>query len=127
MPSLGRNGLRSTVLNFQYAKKLTAVNAIVLAQLAWAPPAVENLSIGGAVEPAAKFRWEKVNSKDVAGYKIYWRDTTSPTWQDSRFVGDVNAYVLDGIVIDNYFFGISTIGKNGFESEVIFPNKVFKD
>ena len=79
------------------------------------------------MEPAAKFRWEKVNSKDVAGYKIYWRDTTSPTWQDSRFVGDVNAYVLDGIVIDNYFFGISTIGKNGFESEVVFPNKVFKD
>ena len=114
-------------VNFQYAKKLTAVNAIVLAQLAWAPPAVKSLSIGGAVAPAAKFRWEKVNSKEVAGYKIYWRDTTSPIWQHSRFVGDINAYTLDGIVIDNSFFGISTVGKNGFESEVVFPNMVFKD
>ena len=34
-------------VDFEYAKKLTAVNAINLASLAWAPPAVKNLSIGG--------------------------------------------------------------------------------
>jgi len=114
-------------VNFDYAKKLTAVNAIVLAQLAWAPPAVKILSIGGAVQPAAKFRWEKVASENVAGYKIYWRETTSPVWQYSRFVGDIDHYTLDGIVIDNFFFGISTVGENGYESEVVFPNKVFRD
>lgn len=114
-------------VNFDYAKKLTAVNAIVLAQLAWAPPAVKTLSIGGAVQPAAKFRWEKVAGENVAGYKIYWRETTSPVWQYSRFVSDIDHYTLEGIVIDNFFFGISTVGKNGYESEVVFPNKVFRD
>ncbi len=114
-------------VNFEYAKKLTAVNAIVLAQLAWAPPAVNTLSIGGAVQPAAKFRWEKVAGDNVAGYKIYWRETTSPTWQYSRYVGDVDQHTLEGIVIDNFFFGISTVGKNGYESEVVFPNKVFRN
>ena len=113
-------------VNFDYAKKLTAVNAIVLAQLGWAPPAISKLSIGGIVEPSAKFRWDKVTD-EVAGYKIYWRETTSPHWQYSRFVGDVEAHTLSGIVIDNFLFGISTVGKNGFESEIVFPNAVFRD
>ena len=114
-------------VDFEYAKKLTAVNAINLASLAWAPPAVKNLSIGGVVQASAKFKWEKVNDPNVKGYKIYWRDTTSPIWQYERFLGDVDSYTLKGIIIDNYFFGISTVGKNGFESPVVFPNAVFKN
>lgn len=114
-------------VNFKYAKKLTAVNAINLASIAWAPPAVKSLSIGGVVEPSVKFRWEAVDNNTVKGYKIYWRDTTSPIWQNSRYIGNVSEYTLDGIVIDNFLFGISTVGKNGIESPVVFPNKVFRD
>ena len=113
-------------VNFGYATKLTAVNAINLAALAWAPPALKELSIGGVVEASAKFKWSKQNDENIAGYKIYWRDTTSPTWDNSRFVGNVTEATLEGIVIDNYFFGVSTIGKNGIESPVVFPNKVMR-
>jgi hypothetical protein len=111
-------------VNFGYAKKLTAVNAINLASLAWAPPAPKNVAIGGIVEAAAKFKWDKVDG--ATGYKIYWRDTTSPTWDHSRYVEDVTEFILDGIVIDNFFFGIASIGENGFESPVVFPNSVFR-
>jgi len=111
-------------VNFEYAKKLTAVNAINMASLAWAPPAPEVVEIGGIVEPSAKFKWSKVEG--ATGYKIYWRDTTSPTWDNSKLVGDINEFTLDGIVIDNFFFGIAAVGKNGFESPVVFPNKVFR-
>lgn len=114
-------------VNFDYAKKLTAVNAINLASMAWAPPTVEKLSIGGIVQASAKFKWKKVNDPNVKGYKIYWRDTTSPVWRYERFVGDVDSHTLDGIVIDNFFFGIATVGKNGFESPVVFPNGIFRD
>ena len=114
-------------VDFEYAKKLTAVNAINLASIAWAPPAVKKLSIGGIVQAAAKFKWEKINDPNISGYKIYWRDTTSPIWQNERFVGDINEYILEGIVIDNFFFGISTVGKNGFESPVVFPNGIFRN
>ena len=114
-------------VDFAYAKKLTAVNAINLSSLAWAPPAIKNLSIGGIVQASVKFKWEKVNDPNVKGYKIYWRDTTSPIWQYERFVGDVDSHTLEGIVIDNYFFGVSTVGKNGFESPVVFPNSVFRE
>ena len=114
-------------VDFEYAKKLTAVNAINLASLAWAPPALKKLSIGGIVQASVKFHWEKVNDPNIAGYKIYWRDTTSPTWDHSRFVGDVSEATLEGIVIDNFFFGVATVGKNGYESPVVFPNKIFRD
>ncbi|MCF4101816.1 M28 family metallopeptidase [Gillisia sp. M10.2A] len=112
-------------VNFDYAAKLTSVNAINLASLAWAPPAPNNVEIGGIVEASTKLRWEKVEG-DVAGYKIYWRDTTNPHWQYSRFVGDVDQFTLNGIVIDNFFFGIATVGKNGHESPVVFPSGTFR-
>lgn len=111
-------------VNFEYAKKLTAVNAINLASLAWAPPSPTDVAIGGIVAPSAKLKWNKV--KGATGYKIYWRDTTSPTWDYSRFVGDVSEATLDGIVIDNYFFGVASVGKNGHESVVVFPNKIIR-
>ncbi|MBU2997372.1 M28 family metallopeptidase [Cellulophaga baltica] len=111
-------------VNFEYTKKLTAVNAINLASLAWAPPAPTEVKIGGIVKPAAKFKWSKV--PNAIGYKIYWRDTTSPTWDNSRFVGDVTEFVLDGIVIDNFFFGVSAVGEDGFESPVVFPNAIMR-
>lgn len=111
-------------VNFDYAAKLTAVNAINLASLAWAPPAPKNVAIGGIVEPSAKLKWNTVEG--AVGYKIYWRDTTSPTWDHSRFVGDVSEYTLNGIVIDNYFFGVAAVDENGFESVVVFPNSIFR-
>jgi len=111
-------------VNFPYAKKLTAVNAINLVSLASAPPPPQNLKIGGIVEPSVKFEWEKVDG--AVGYKIYWRDTTSPTWDHSRYVGDISEFTLEGVVIDNYFFGVASVGKDGHESLVLFPNKTFR-
>ncbi len=112
-------------VNFDYAEKLTAVNAINLAALAWAPPAPEKVEIGGIVEPDTKLKWDAVDG-EIAGYKIYWRDTTSPQWQYSRFVGDITAFTLEGIVIDNYLFGVAAVGKNGHESLVVFPSGTFR-
>ena len=109
-------------VNFEYAKKLTAVNAINLASIAWAPPGPTEVKIGGIVEASAKLQWSKVDG--AAGYTIHWRDTTSPTWDHTRFVGDVTEFTLEGVVIDNFFFGVSAVGKNGFESMVVFPNGI---
>ncbi len=113
-------------VNFPYAAKLTAVNAINLASLAWAPPVPTDVKIGGIVEPSVKFKWKKVNDPSIIGYKIYWRDTTSPTWDHSRFVGNVDQFLLKGIVIDNYFFGIVSVNKDGYESTVVFPSETFR-
>ncbi|MCL4127101.1 UNVERIFIED_CONTAM: hypothetical protein GTU68_060125 [Idotea baltica] len=111
-------------VNFDYAAKLTAVNALTLASLASAPLAPQNVRIGGAVQPSTRLKWDAVNDENLLGYKVYWRDTTSPQWQNSRFVGKITDYTLKNIVIDNYLFGVVSIGKNGAESLVQFPNKL---
>ncbi|WP_299129215.1 M28 family metallopeptidase [uncultured Winogradskyella sp.] len=111
-------------VNVPYCKKLTAVNAITMASLASAPPAPTEVGIGGIVEASAKLQWSKVEG--AKGYKIYWRDTTSPTWDHSRYVSDVTEFTLEGIVIDNSFFGVAAVGEDGHESVVVFPNKIIR-
>lgn len=113
-------------VNFDYVKKLTAVNAISMASLAWAPPAPTEVAIGGIVEPSVKLKWEQRNPSDVKGYKVYWRSTTSPTWDHFRYVENVNEITLDGIIIDNFFFGIASVDENGNESVVVFPSNILR-
>jgi len=111
-------------VNFDYAAKLTAVNALTLASLASAPAEPKNVMIGGAVQPSTRLKWDAVDDENLVGYKVYWRDTTSPQWQFSRFVGKITDYTLKNIVIDNYLFGVVSVGKNGAESLVQFPRKL---
>ncbi|EKE82083.1 M28 family metallopeptidase [Idiomarina xiamenensis] len=110
-------------VNFDYAAKLTALNAVTLASMAWAPNPPANVDIKGAVSADTTLSWDigNGNSDDVAGYKVYWRATDAPNWQHSRFVGNVNQYTLKNIVIDNYFFGVASVSKEGFESPVVYP------
>lgn len=111
-------------INFNYAAKLTALNAVSLAGMAWAPNPPVNVEISGAVQPSTKLAWAKANKNEksiIAGYKIYWRLTDASQWQNSRFVGNVTEYTLENIVIDNYFFGVVSVSKDGFESPVVFP------
>jgi len=112
-------------VDFDYAKKLTAVNAINLASLGWSPKEPKNVKIGGAVKPSTTLKWKKSNDSSIKEYKIYWRETTSPHWDKSKFVGNVDSHTLEGVVIDNYFFGVTSIGKNNQESVVVFPSEVF--
>jgi Zn-dependent M28 family amino/carboxypeptidase len=110
--------------DFDYAAKITAANAVTLATLAWAPAPPANVLIGGVVRPSASLAWDPVEAPELAGYKIYWRDTTAPQWTHSRYVGNVHEFTLDGIIIDNYLFGVAAVGKDGNESVVAFPSGV---
>lgn len=120
-------------VDFHYCAKLTGVNAIALAGLASAPPPPANLMIGGAVSPSTRLRWDAPQGTDLltkpgdqlAGYRIYWRDTTSPTWQHSRFVpADATDYTLEKIVVDNFFFGVASVSQLGHESLIVFPTSL---
>ena len=111
-------------VNFDYAAKLTALNAVSLAGMAWAPTPPAQVSIKGAVSPDTTLSWQLADKKEnpqLAGYKVYWRLTDAPQWQYSKFVGKVDSYTLKNVVIDNYFFGVASVSKDGFESPVVFP------
>jgi len=105
-----------------YAAKLTALNAITMAGMAGAPPFPANVEASGAVQPSAKLTWETPdNASNLAGYRVHWRLTTEPEWTHSRFVGKVNEWEFTNLVIDNYFFGVSAVAKDGSETPVVFP------
>ena len=109
-------------VNFPYAAKLTGVNALTMAALAWAPPAPSNVQIGGIVQPSTRLKWDAVNDPNLAGYKIYWRETTSAQWQYARFIDkSVTDYTLQNVIIDNFLFGVAAVGKDGNESVVVYP------
>jgi hypothetical protein len=113
-------------VNAAYAAKLTAVNAISLAALAWAPTAPKEVAIGGVVAPSTRLEWLASESPNTVGYMVYWRDTTSPTWQYNKYVGDKTQITLEGIVLDNYLFGVAAMGADGYQSTVVFPSKVLR-
>ena len=111
-------------VDFDYAAKLTALNAVSLAGMAWAPNPPAQVTIAGAVQPSTTLSWAKANetqNPQLAGYRIYWRYTDASQWQYSKYVGNVTEHTLENVVIDNYFFGVASVSKDGFESPVVFP------
>ena len=111
-------------VDFDYARKLTALNVVSLAGMASAPPFPANVEISGAVQPSTTLTWSQPEGRaaeNLAGYKVYWRLTTEPQWSNSRYVGLVDTYTLDNIVIDNYLFGVASVSTDGYESPVVFP------
>jgi 5'-nucleotidase (lipoprotein e(P4) family) len=114
-------------VDFPYAAKMTALDAATLISLAWAPPAPDSVSIRGAVEASTTLRWKPVTAPDLAGYRVYWRRPTDANWTQSRFVGTVTEFTLRNVVIDDYFFGVAAVDREGHESLVAFPGAVSAD
>ncbi|HET6655922.1 MAG TPA: M28 family metallopeptidase [Gammaproteobacteria bacterium] len=111
-------------VSIPYLAKMTAANAIALASMAWAPPPPQNVTIQGGLSPDTNVSWsalEPDKAPHLAGYKIYWRRTAAPMWQESRWVGKTTAYTLDDLVIDNWYFGVASVSEDGFESPIVFP------
>lgn len=111
-------------VDFAYAARLTALNAATLAALAWAPGPPQAVRICGAVQASARLAWDPpADASNVAGYRVYWRLTDSPTWDDMRWIGGATAHTFVGLVIDNYFFGVASVSRDGNESVVVFPRQ----
>ena len=111
-------------VDFDYARKLTALNVVTLAGMASAPPFPAKVTIEGAVQPNTTLSWslpEGRAAENLAGYKVYWRLTTDAQWTWSRYIGLTDTYRLENIVIDNYLFGVASVSINGYESPVVFP------
>ncbi len=106
-------------VDFPYLAQVTRLNAISLAALAWAPAPPGEVKIEGAVSDDTKLSWTP--SAGAAGYRVWWRATTSPRWEHSRWAGDAASTVLKDVVIDDWFFGVAAVSADGFSSPVEFP------
>ncbi|HEY9239101.1 MAG TPA: M20/M25/M40 family metallo-hydrolase [Burkholderiaceae bacterium] len=106
-------------IDFRYLARVTALNTLTMAALGRAPAPPTGVDIAGAVATDTTVKWHKVPG--ATGYRVHWRDTTAPQWQHHRAVGDTDQAVLKDVVIDDWFFGVSAVSADGYESPVVFP------
>lgn len=106
-------------IDYDYLAQVTRLNVVSMAALASAPAPPADVVIEGAVSPDTTVSWSVVPG--AAGYRVWWRSTTDPQWRYSRWAGPSDSLTLDGVVIDNWFFGVSAISADGYASPVVFP------
>lgn len=111
------------VMDFPYLARVASLNAAAIASLAWAPPAPEEVRIAGAVRPSTTLGWSPVAADDLLGYRVYWRRPTEATWTHSRWANNATELTLENVVIDNFFFAVAAVDREGNESLVVFPNR----
>jgi len=106
-------------MDFDYLGQVARLNIATMAALANAPMVPSGVTIAGAVRPDTTLSWTA--APGAAGYRVWWRSTTAPQWTHSRWAGNATTLVLAGIPIDDYFFGVSAVSEDGYESPVVFP------
>lgn len=105
-----------------YVAQVARVNAAALASLALAPAAPAKVQLKTAqLENDTQLLWEANPEADLAGYRIVWRDTSSPIWQGSQLVGNVTEFRVKGKSKDNYFFGVQAVDRDGNVSVASYP------
>ena len=113
-------------MDFPYLEKVTKLNVAALAAIASAPPPPEP-KVEGAVSTDTTITWKGVPA--AASYVVRWRRTDANQWEQAVSVpGNVTKHVLPHVRVDDWVFGVSSVGANGFESPVAsaVPGGAFK-
>jgi Zn-dependent M28 family amino/carboxypeptidase len=106
-------------VDFRYLANVTRLNVVAMAAMASAPAPPTMVEISGGVSDDTTVKWTP--AKDAAANRIWWRDTIDPQWRHAREVAPNGQAVLKDVVIDDWFFGISAVSADGWESPVVFP------
>ena len=109
-------------VDFDYVAKVARVNAAALVSLALGPAApVEVQMETTSLENDTTLRWKANAEPDLGGYRIVWRETNAPYWQQSRDVGNVMRATIKGVSKDNVVFGVQAVDKDGNASVASYP------
>jgi Zn-dependent M28 family amino/carboxypeptidase len=93
-------------IDFEYLANVARVNLRSLAHLANARQAPSNVLVSRKQSYQTELTWDG----DVdAEYSVYWRDTRSAIWDDSRVVTGISATIED-VQKDDFIFAVGSIG-----------------
>jgi Zn-dependent M28 family amino/carboxypeptidase len=118
------NGIRfgDTIdgVDFAYLAQVARLNIVSMAALASAPAPPSGVAINGQVSADTTVSWRPVEG--AAAYRVWWRATTDAQWRYVRTApGNATELKLDDVVIDDWFFGVSAVSADGYESPIVFP------
>ena len=104
-------------MDFDYLAKVTALNVLTATALAEAPPAPASATLGGAVTSDTTVKWDAALGAQL--YRVYQRRADAQDW---TFVRDVTGTetVLEGLIVDDHFVGVSSVSETGAESTITF-------
>jgi len=109
-------------VDMPYLANVTRINAAGLATLALAPAAPQNVKLEAIeLDNNSTLRWDANAEPGLKGYRVVWRETGSPTWQQHRDVGLVTRTTITGVSKDNVVFGVQAIGARGQASLASYP------
>jgi Zn-dependent M28 family amino/carboxypeptidase len=104
-------------MDFAYLAKVTMLNVLTAAALADAPPAPASAILGGAVTSNTTVTWDA--SPGAQYYRIYQRRADAQDWTVVRDVQGTET-VLEGVIVDDHFVGVSALSAKGAESTITF-------
>ncbi len=108
--------------DFDYIARVTRVNAAALGALALAPACPRDVAVEAKeLTNSTTLRWTANAEPDLAGYRILWRDTTAPEWQNPISVGNVTRFTIPKLSKDNVIFGVCAVDKEGNASPAVYP------
>lgn len=107
-------------MDFDYLAKVTAINVAVMRELANAPAPPAEVVLSGAVGSDTRISWAA--APGASGYRIHWRRADHFDWDGSMDIADPKATetLMTGVIVDDNFFGVSSLGPHGEESLVTF-------
>ncbi|MBN7816538.1 M28 family metallopeptidase [Algoriphagus pacificus] len=107
-------------MDFEYLRKVAAVNISSLASLAQAPSQPEEVQIDvRGLSNSSILLWKAPKTGKAKGYYVLMRETSAPTWE-KKFYTEETTLTLP-YSKDNYFFAVQAVGEDGSESLPVFP------
>jgi hypothetical protein len=98
-------------MDFAYLTRVTQANAAVLASLAAAAEPPESLRVDMRQTYDTRLTWKAAPG---VRYEVFWRDTASAEWEQSRVVGPFadgsGEAVVESVNKDDHFFGVAAQG-----------------
>ena len=108
-------------VNFDYVAQLARLNAATLASLAAAPAPPEKVRlVTKELTNDSTLTWEPSPGGRAVAYEILWRATSSPLWEHSENVGEVNR-ATEKLSKDNVIFAVRAIDAQGHKSLPVTP------
>jgi hypothetical protein len=105
-----------------YVAGVARVNAATLAVLARAPASPKDVEIEAArLENETTLRWAPNAEPDLAGYRVVWRETTSPWWEHALDVSRDTTRTTLHVSKDNVVFGLEAFDSAGHISPAVYP------
>jgi hypothetical protein len=108
-------------MDFEYLRKVSAVNLASLSSLANSAgvPEEVQLDVRGLTNKSILL-WKAPKIGKVKGYYILMRETSSGMWERKFFTTETTLTLPYSK--DNYFFAVQSVAENGEESLAVFPS-----